>query len=188
MPERALLRGAAAREIRKELESLRRATADLDEMRPFRIAKLEKQLEIERDRGPEPEPEVWAALLRAKTAEGVRRACGASKRWLNPRWQGRIFVEELAKNAEKFARAKKDPFYPRSKRRTSDKKRAIFFARAMAGIVLEISPITAVDRLRKLKHGEECPCIHCDEERKEHFTKYLYYGAWPEKKKPRKRK
>jgi len=71
---------------------------------------------------------LWASLA----SQRVREACQQSKRWLNPAWRGRAFVQILPENAEQFVRSKKDPYYPR--RDSGDAKRVTFFARAMAGI------------------------------------------------------
>jgi hypothetical protein len=108
----------------------------------------------------------------AHTAEGVRQACQQSRSWLNPAWQGRPYVKDLYDHAGQFVRAKQDPYYPR--RESGDLKRVTFFARAMAGIAVGISPSTAVDRLRKLKHGPKCPCVHCDMERWDRMDRTVY--------------
>lgn len=120
------------------------------------------------------EPDVWSALVSAKTADQVRHACSQSKRWLNPAWGGRPYVQLLSNSADKFVKAKRDRFYPRSARPSSDKSRIIFFARVMAGIECGIAPSTAVDRLRKMKHGDECPCVHCNVRRENRMYSIVY--------------
>jgi len=118
------------------------------------------------------EPQVWRALVAARTAADVRKACRKSERWLNPQWGGRPYVQDLYDQAERFIRAKQDVYYPR--RDTGDVKRVIFFARAMAGITLGLSASTAVDRLRKLKHGRGCPCVQCDLKRWDRIERQVY--------------
>jgi len=153
---------------------------------------------LERDRALA-EPETWRALVHAfetKDADGVRKACQKSRRWLNPKWgggiisggsygrgvwMGRPYVDLLAEKAEQFVHASQDAYYPR--RNSRDEKRPEFFARAMAGINCGIAPITAIHRLRKLKHGRKCPCVHC---RADHWTGY-YKGLYRALKEERKR-
>jgi hypothetical protein len=134
------------------------------------------------------EPQIWLALVQAFEAQDsarVREACRQSKRWLNPkwgggsivtsrgtRWMGRPYVSLLGEKAEQFVRASQDAYYPR--RDSRDSKRPAFFARAMAGISCNISPVTAVHRLRKLKHGRKCPCVHCKADHWNRYYKLLY--------------
>jgi hypothetical protein len=133
------------------------------------------QVEIDRELRPKvpvSESQIWRALVAARRVADVRKACRDSQRWLNPEWGGRPYVQDLTDHAEKFLRAKQDVYYPR--RDSSDEKRVIFFARAMAGITLGISPSTSVDRLRKLKHGTRCPCVQCDLKRWDRIERQVY--------------
>src|SRR5581483_3018577 len=139
--QEVLLRGNAVAELRQELASLKKSLGEENSpsekgAKEWSIARLEKQIKVEQGhRGLESlaEPAVWKALVDARTADDVRRACGQSKRWLSPKWQGRVFVRLLSEKAEEFIRAKTDdPYYPRSERRSSEIKRVTFFARAMA--------------------------------------------------------
>jgi hypothetical protein len=132
------------------------------------------------------EPQVWKRLVRATTAERVRDACHRSKRWLNPNWRGRPFVSLLSEKAEQFVRAKDDRFYPRAQHPSSDRKRVVFFARAMAGISCGISPSTAIGRLRKMKHGRECSCVNCSSARWENLYRAIYATLDKEGKRRRK--
>src|SRR5271167_2320775 len=103
------------------------------------LARNKAQIQRElRPNVPLSEPRIWQALVTAKTAAEVQKACRESRRWLNPDWQGRPYVQDLYDHAEEFIRAKKDVYYPR--RDSSDGKRVTFFARAMAGISLGMSP------------------------------------------------
>lgn len=162
------LRKALSAELR-ELENV--VAKDLVEEDWLARSKAQIQREL-RPNVPLSEPIVWKALVTAKTAADVQRAYRGSRRWLNPAWQGRPYVQDLYDHAEEFIRAKQDVYYPR--RDSSDVKRVTFFARAMAGISLGISPITAIDRLRKLKHGEKCPCVNCDVKRWDRIERQIY--------------
>lgn len=159
--EQKLVGEAVRKQLRAELAELEKSSPKdftQKEWVPFRSGQIRWQLTR---RKPLSEPEVWRQLVQAQTAEQVRKACEESKRWLNPK-AGRPYVQLLHDKAEQFVRAKKYAYYPR--RASGDVKRIAFFARVMAGITLGISPITAVDRLRKMKHGRGCPCVNCHRE------------------------
>lgn len=51
--------------------------------------------------------------------------------------------------------------FPASDRETSESKMLIHSASAIAGIESGLSAASAIDRLRKLKHGKKCPCAPC---------------------------
>jgi hypothetical protein len=51
--------------------------------------------------------------------------------------------------------------YPASRRNTSDHKRMLHLAAAMAGISTGKSPIVAIDALRKIRHPKNCACWKC---------------------------
>jgi hypothetical protein len=107
------------------------------------------------------EPRVWQRLKEATTPEGVREACRVSRYWLRPNREGRAFLRLLPEHAQLFVDSKKNSRYPASERPTSEDKRLDHFARAMAGITLRKSPVTAIDQMRKWKHPQNCPCWRC---------------------------
>lgn len=122
------------------------------------------------------EPQLWDALKRAQTAAQVRRICRRSKYWLKWEWSGEIngrrwyrqvpsaCPKALYDHATEFCEAKKSDRYPRSNDRpSSDDKRIEYLARVMAGLSLRrhIAPATAVNVLRKMKHGGGCSCWRC---------------------------
>lgn len=110
---------------------------------------------IWRTPGMPAEQSLWEALKCARTARQVRSICRHSQ--LGSRLGG------LYEHAEEFLNAlKKDSRYPR-KARTKDDQRLLHCARIMAGISCRVSPVTAVDKLRKLKHAKvrNCHCAAC---------------------------
>lgn len=163
--------------LQAELQDLRQL-APKDSVEEDWLARQKAQIELAlRPKAPISEPEVWRAVVTPRMADEVRAACRQSKRWLNPKWQGKVYVQDLYDHAEQFIQAKKDPYYP--KRESGDEKRVAFFARVMAGISLGISPGTSVDRLRKMKHGRKCPCIGCDLarwDRIDHLRHKFFFG------------
>lgn len=116
------------------------------------------------------ERNLWEALKRAQTPAQVRRICSRSKIWLRPRiefpsggfaeyWP---FRRVLYQRAQEFCRAKLDPRYPgRDQRASGDYRRIEYLARVLAGLTVGLSPSTAVERLRKMKHPEGCECWRC---------------------------
>lgn len=116
------------------------------------------------------ERKLWEDLKRARTPAQVRRIYKRSNLWLKPRmefprggymeWQPHIRV--LHQQAEQFCQAKLDTRYPaRDKRESGDYRRIEYLARVMAGLSLGVSPSYGVERLRKMKHNEQCPCWRC---------------------------
>jgi hypothetical protein len=114
-----------------------------------------------RTTGMAPEPKVWRQILIARTPNQVRLAYRASSFWLNPQACQRPWVKDLEEHAPEFLTAKSYR-YPASDRPSSTEKRVLHFARAMAGIEIRISPVRAIDRIRTMKHGDECPCTMCE--------------------------
>jgi hypothetical protein len=159
------------RQLRSELEELGKLVPKDDDSVPeFQKRQIEQDLKI---KPSDAEPAVWRALVAARTTADVQRACRASEKWLNPEFQGRPYVQDLNDHASEFVRAKtQNPYYPR--RELGDEKRITFFARAMSGVSLGISPNTAIDRLRKYQHGRKCPCVHCDLKRWDRVDDLIY--------------
>jgi hypothetical protein len=106
-------------------------------------------------KGSPGEPNLWEALKRARTARRVRTICNRSRY--------RHELTALYERAEVFVRAlAMDSRYPR-KARAKDNRRLLHCAQVMAGISCRVPPATAVDKLRKLKHGKlrRCNCADC---------------------------
>ena len=113
-----------------------------------------------------PEPNLWEALKRAETPAQVRRICRLSQFWLTWEILGNVMsflkIKVLYDDAEHFVEAK-NYRYPDSDRPKSDDKKIIHFSRAMAGrsVAKPMSPATAIDTLRKIKHKRGCECPVC---------------------------
>jgi hypothetical protein len=110
--------------------------------------------EVHRSSGVAAERHLWEALKRARTAPQLRRICSQS------RWRSRLNL--LYERAEEFLGALEDTRYPR-KAQTKDDRRLLYCSQVMAGISCHVPPATAVDKLRKLKHGRvrTCACAEC---------------------------
>ena len=107
------------------------------------------------------EPETIAALVSAKTIGQIHEAVNDSK-ILGQDGELAEFGKLLQQKrfVAGILAAKKYRF-PKSNRPTSKAKQLIHIARAMAGIESGDRPATSIQRLRLLKHGEECPCAPC---------------------------
>jgi len=99
-----------------------------------------------------PKREIWQQLKTARTVDQVRKAARGIG---NLRVAFTSSLEKWAQNPDRalchYAKgvltAKRLPHYPKTDRPTSDDKRVLFLAKVMAGLTMEIAPITAVKRL-----------------------------------------
>jgi hypothetical protein len=130
-------------------------------------------------------------LLRADTHSDVRKVC---ERWsclpsvvgdgLTP------FPDHIRANAAQFLAMKRNQRFPTSA--YGDDARIEFLARGMAGVMVNLSPMTGVERLRNMKHGpggpfwveregdrplppgrQRCDCWRCGLNRRNQLTKSL---------------
>jgi hypothetical protein len=108
------------------------------------------------------EPEIWEMIKMATKPEHIWKACDTSPFWLNPKKNRSVWAPpgDLRNHAAEFLTCKKYR-YPVSSRPSSEQKRIIHFSRAMAGIMQGIGPARAIDLLRDLDHGKNCPCVTC---------------------------
>lgn len=113
---------------------------------------------------------IWNDLVRASTYSAVRRSCGRWARLPDVRRAGMTpFAGHVVQNAAQFLLMKKNKRFPRSE--YSDNARLEYLARGMAGILEGVSPMTAIERLRNMKHGPQgalwrpddgrCGCWRC---------------------------
>lgn len=124
-------------------------------------------------RGIPPEPEVWRQLTRAQSGVAIVKACVSSAFWLDPKRNGRPYVVELREHPGEFLKAKKYR-YPASDRPSSEKKRVLHFARAMAGTMEGIGAARAIDLIRLLKHGATCHCVQCEIDKSDRLQEALF--------------
>jgi len=94
---------------------------------------------------------VWKALLHAETYADVRKVCGRWSRLPTVLAAGLTpFPDHVRSNAEQFIAMKKNQRFPKSG--YGDDSRIEFLARGMAGVLVGVSPMTGVERLRNMKH------------------------------------
>ena len=102
--------------------------------------------------------DIWAALCRARTLESLEQTCEQWASLIDVRGQGLTpFPEHVRANAQEFFRMKRDRRFPKSNSPVFDESRLEYLARGMAGILAGVSPMTAIEKLRNMKHGEGGP-------------------------------
>jgi hypothetical protein len=104
--------------------------------------------------------EIWGALIRANTYAAVRKAC---EQWRKLSAGLISFPEHVQANAGQFLSMKRNKRFPRSN--YGDDARIEYLARGMAGVLVGVSPMTAIERLRNLKHAPGGPLWNTDERR-----------------------
>jgi hypothetical protein len=151
--------------------------------RQSEIAELEKWLKPREIHARSERRKTWEELIRARTVSTLKKACEDWKRWivLSSRFHkklpdGRIEVfgfpgpDYVTAHAREFFRMKgKGTRFPRSS--YSDESRLEYLARGMAGVLVGVSPQTAIERLRNMKHDRggplwsnqtgRCECWRC---------------------------
>jgi hypothetical protein len=97
---------------------------------------------------------VWEALWQADTGSEVLQACG---RWnkLPRRYRDELISGVVSKHCDVFVKMKDDVRFPRSK--WADDARISYLAKGTAGLLMGISPLTAIERLRKITHKRGHP-------------------------------
>ena len=118
------------------------------------------------------EPQVWRQIKTARSTSQIRAAFDRSPIWLNAKKHGRVYVGQLREHAKEFLKAKSYR-YPRSDRPSSEQKRVLHFARAMAGIMEGIEPARAIDLIRLRRHGDTCGCVQCETEKSKRLQETL---------------
>ena len=168
-------------EVGKSFTDSQREWAELERER--QVSRLEQQLKPKKKIHAEVKRrEIWEALIRAHTVEAVQEAC---QRWeCLADVQAKGFASSpafVSSHAEQFLRMKRNRRFPRSD--YSDESRLAYIARGMAGMMMGLSPMTAIERLRNFKHAvggplwsdteNLCKCWRCNVERAGEFWKGL---------------
>lgn len=99
---------------------------------------------------------IWNDLVRADTYAALRKACGRWAQLPDVRRAGLSqFSRQVLRNASQFFNMKRNQRFPRSS--YGDNARLEYLARGMAGVVCGLSPMTAIERLRNMKHDRSGP-------------------------------
>jgi hypothetical protein len=115
--------------------------------------------------------EIWNALVNAHTLAAVRQACQRWERLPDVRAKGfQCFPAHVLSNTRQFVLMKRNRRFPRSV--YADDPRLEYLARGMAGVMVNVSPMTAIERLRNMKHKAagslwnekkgHCDCWRCE--------------------------
>jgi hypothetical protein len=115
------------------------------------IVWLERLLKPRRPKAEIAGMKIWRDLVRANTYADVRKACGRWSRLPSVLGAGLTpFPDHVRTNAAQFIAMKRNKRFPKSD--YGDDSRIEFLSRGMAGIMVGVSPLTGVERLRNLKH------------------------------------
>jgi hypothetical protein len=120
---------------------------------------------------------IWSDLVSASTYAALRKACGRWSQLRSVRGAGLTpFPEHIRNNAAQFLAMKKSERFPTST--YGDDSRIDFLARGMAGVMATKSPMTAVERLRNMKHGPGGPLWIEREGNRPLPREQQYCGCW----------
>jgi hypothetical protein len=123
-----------------------------ESQRDQEIVWLENLLKPPRPKAEAAGKKTWRDLLHATTYSELRKVCGRWSQLPAVRGAGLTpFPEHIRTNAAQFLAMKKNKRFPTSA--YGDDSRIDFLARGMAGVMVNKSPMTAVERLRNMKHG-----------------------------------
>jgi hypothetical protein len=117
---------------------------------------LERNLEPPETVAQERRPKIWSDLIEAHTYAAVRKACGRWAQLPDVRRAGMTpFPRHVLQHATQFLSMKRNKRFPRSA--YGDASRLDYLARGMAGIMVGVSPMTGIERLRNMKHTRNGP-------------------------------
>lgn len=113
----------------------------------------------------------WDALISARTLEAVRQACDQWEHLADVRAAGMaVYPAHIIANADAFLAMKRNKRFPLAP--YADDSRLEYLARGMAGVMVGVSPMTAIERLRNMKHTASgslwnhstkvCECWRCE--------------------------
>lgn len=148
--------------------------------------------------------DIWKSLINSNSREEVRSACQRWKQFLDlsvselgpqPKtvlacYDGLLtYPDLLHRYAVEFLNTTRDKRFPKAG--YSDESQLTHISRGLAGAMMDLSPATAIDRLRKMKHGpggplwssieKRCCCWHCSQDVK-YFDLFVFQESTPEKK------
>lgn len=99
---------------------------------------------------------LWAALIKASTYADLRKVCGRWSRLADVRARGMTtFPRYVVQNTASFLLMRRNKRFPHST--YGDDSRIDYLSRGMAGVLVGKSPMTAIERLRNMKHTAKGP-------------------------------
>lgn len=161
------------REINFPLNASNRALAEKEQSQEIRW--LERSLKPKQIYAAAERRDIWRALWRSRSPAALEEAC---KRWDGLRdvrlhglqcWPAHVLADKDA-----FLRITRDKRFPKTEI-ANDDSRLDYIARGMAGAWANVSPLTAIERLRNMKHDhrgtfwvkeeQRCGCWRCNPSR-----------------------
>jgi hypothetical protein len=99
---------------------------------------------------------IWTQLVNSDTYAVLRKACGRWAQLQDVRRSGlTCFPSHVIEHAGQFLAMKKNNRFPHSS--YADKARIDYLARGMAGVIVGVSPMTGIERLRNMRHDRSGP-------------------------------
>jgi len=150
------------------------------------IFELRYYLEPKRIHARAERREIWNDFIRARTLPALQEACECWEHLPDVRAAGfTCYPAHILANPKRFLSMKRNRRFPRSS--YSDDSRLEYLARGMAGVLGGVSPVTAIERLRNMKHAtggplwkeseQHCDCWRCSRKRWSAFTR-ISTEAW----------
>jgi hypothetical protein len=111
---------------------------------------------------------IWNGLVAAQALPALKETCDSWARLRNLRSGSSSYFPadfHILANTDQFFSMKRNVRFPRSD--SASDSRLEFLARGMAGVLADVSPMTAIERLRNMKHASGGPlwsatANHCD--------------------------
>lgn len=118
--------------------------------------------------------QIWQTLWNSKSPSGLAKACDRWSALDDVKGIGMdVFPAHVKANAPGFIAITRSPRFPKST--ASDDARIDYLARGMAGVMMDVSPMTGIERLRNMKHDRSgrfwdrasrlCGCWRCNIDR-----------------------
>ncbi len=136
------------------------------------IFDLERALNPRKIQAEAERREIWKALIQARTHTALMKACEDWDRLPDVRAAGmQCFPAHVTANEKQLFFMKRNNRFPRSD--YGDNSRLDYLARGMAGVMVGLSPMTAIERLRNMKHESGGPFW----KEREHFAEGKFIEA-----------
>ena len=140
---------------------LRKPPSDVDRWfgqswRNQEIFRLKRALRSRRIQAQSTRHKIWRDLTKANTYADLRKVCGRWARLPDVLAMGMTpFPQHVVTYAAQFFLMRRNERFPTAE--YADNARMDYLARGMAGAIVGVSPMTAIERLRNIKHEQKNP-------------------------------
>ena len=139
---------------KRQVRTISRLENEVKELEARVTAALRQATEPKAIREQATTYQVWQSLWQAETMAAVASTC---KRWnqLRSPYADPVVSALIVRHSEQFISMKEDARFPKSA--GADAARIKYLSAGMAGAIIGISPLTAIERLRRLSHAAGSP-------------------------------